>query len=76
MACANSTLLFPQLNNSTCSLGSWLVKCTDSQIVECSYQWRGADVTTRKLMVTLLSLDASQYCLGLVKAANKKIQAG
>ena len=63
------TPLTELISDQTGAAGTWDLKGFYSGIAEYQYNCKGRDVTTRKLTIILLSLDARQYCLGLARAA-------
>ena len=50
------------------SADTWTLKVYMAFINEYTYKWNGKDVTTKKLVVTLLSANAGEYCLGILRA--------
>jgi len=56
------------LSDQIGAAGSWDLKVYYSELKEYKYTWKGKEQAGRKLVVILLSLDADQYCLGLVRA--------
>ena len=50
---------------------SWSLVVYKTRVAEYTYQWEGKQVNARKFEAILLSSDASQYCLGVVKQTKK-----
>ena len=45
----------------------WSLRVVTSDIIPYEYPWQGKTVSTRKLLVTLLSENPEEYCLGVIK---------
>ena len=67
-AAEERTPLRELLSDQTGAAGAWDLKVFHSEIKEYTYMWQGKEVSTKKLVVVLLSLDADQYCIGIARA--------
>ena len=45
----------------------YLLSVYKPKIIDYSYTWKGKEVSTQKLQVILISVDPTQYCLGVAK---------
>ena len=47
------------------------LKIIEAIVVSYAYNWKGKEVTTKKLVCTMVSENPQQYCLGIVKLQAK-----
>ena len=56
-----------ELTQTTCGIGTWLLRVIRSIVVEYTYTWQGKERNGKKFECILLSEDSSSYCMGVIK---------
>ena len=65
----------PELTAQSASIGRWLLKvCGDVKEVDYEYTWQGEPKKGKKVVMTLVSADSDQYCLGVLRKKAKAPQ--
>ena len=64
-----------ELTAQSASIGRWLLKVFDVKEVDYDYTWQGEHKKGKKVVMTLVSADSDQYCLGVIKKKGKEPKA-
>ena len=63
-----------ELNKLTAKSGRWYFRVVHSMVEDYTYPWQGKQIPATKLRVCFVSMNAKEYCVGIMKPRKNNVE--